>query len=139
MTKTSHRIRIRAQPDAIYAAIATKPGLQAWFTPDIEGQVAQGETAVFHDKGADDFSWKFVAMEPEVSSRWECLEGPGAAAGTKVLFTLKGEGSTTIVECDHDSLPEGDAAFKTCNTLWGILMGRLKDYSETGKSSPALN
>lgn len=29
-------------------------------------------------------------------------------------------------------------AFEACNTLWGILMGRLKNYSETGKSHPAL-
>ncbi len=72
-------------------------------------------------------------MEPGASIRWACADGPGAAAGTEVLFTIKGEGPTTIVECDHDSWPENDAAFNTCNTLWGILMGRLKDYSETAR------
>ena len=97
MTKTSHRIRIKAQPDQVYKAIATKPGLKAWFTPDIEGEVAQGGTAVFHHDGRDEFSWKFVAMEPDVLSRWECVGGPGAAAGTKVAFNIKGEGIFIIL------------------------------------------
>jgi ABC-type phosphate/phosphonate transport system substrate-binding protein len=69
---------------------------------------------------------------------WECVEGPGAAAGTTVSFQLsdKGEGRTTV-EFDHEGWPEGHSAFATCNTLWGIFMGQLKRYAETGK--PALD
>ena len=138
MNKTTHRIRIKAQPGRVYTALATADGLKGWFTPDIEGKVEPGQTALFRHDGRDSFRWKFVEMTPDTNSRWECVEGPGAAAGTKVLFDLKGDGSTTVVECNHESWPEGHDAFNSCNTLWGILMGRLKDYSETGKSQPAL-
>ncbi len=139
MTKTSHRIRIKAQPDHVYAAIATTDGLKAWFTPDIEGDVAAGKTAWFRHDGRDSFRWKFVDLKPDTLAQWECVEGPGAATGTHVVFRLHGDGQTTIVECDHDAWPDGHGAFDTCNTLWGILMGRLKAYSETGTSQPALS
>ena len=138
MAKASHRIRIKAKADHVYKALATAEGLKHWFTPDIEGEVAEGKTAEFRHEGRDSFKWKFAQMTPNSLSRWDCIEGPGAAAGTKVEFRLKDDGQTTVVECDHDSWPDGHGAFDTCNTLWGILMGRLKDYSETGASHPAL-
>ena len=138
MTKTSHRIRIKAEAAHVYQAVATANGLKAWFTPDIEGEVAPGKTAVFRHEGRDSFSWKFTELKPDTVSRWECVEGPGAAAGTHVDFRLKADGQTTIVECDHDAWPDGHGAFDTCNTLWGILMGRLKTYAETGASQPAM-
>ena len=138
MAKSSHRIRIKAQPDQVYKAVSTTEGLKGWFTPDIEGDVAPGKTALFRHEGRDNFRWKFTEMTPATLSRWECVEGPGAAAGTKVMFRLKADGQTTVVECDHDEWPDKHGAFEACNTLWGILMGRLKEYSETGKSHPAL-
>jgi hypothetical protein len=38
---------------------------------------------------------------------------------------------------DHDGFSESDDAAKTCNTLWGILMGHLKTYAEKGVPSLA--
>ena len=138
MAKSSHRIRISAAPEKVYKALSTADGLKHWFTPDIEGEVAPGKEAVFRHEGRDQFRWKFVEMKPDTISRWECLEGPGASAGTNVLFRIKGEGDTTVVECDHDSWPDGHGAFESCNTLWGILMGRLKHSVETGATHSAL-
>ena len=138
VSKSSHRIRIQVESHNVYEAIATKRGLEAWFTPQIQGEVTPGETAVFRHVGCEKTRWRFIAMDPGKSSCWECVEGPGAVVGTSVLFTLTGEGPTTVVQCVHDCWPEEDAAFSTCNTLWGILMGRLKDYAESGKTQPAL-
>ena len=41
------------------------------------------------------------------------------------------------VECDHEGWPDGHSAFKTYDTFWGILMGQLKKYEETGQAEPA--
>ena len=88
--------------------------------------------------GKEPFRWKFSHLKPTSHVRWDCLEGPGAAKGTSVTYTLNKDGdSQTLVELDHDGWPEGHAALATCNTLWGVLMGRLKDFSETGEASPA--
>ena len=43
----------------------------------------------------------------------------------------------TIVECDDDGFKDSDIALKSCNTLWGTLMDRLRTFSETDKPQPA--
>ena len=69
MTKTSHRIRITAQPAQVYQALATTDGLKAWFSPDIEGKVEPGQTALFRHDGRDSFRWKFVELTPDTVSQ----------------------------------------------------------------------
>ena len=98
-------------------------GLKGWYTPHIEGDVREGKEATFRFTGRRPFRWRFAEITPASHARWECVEGPGAAAGTTVTFRLTQVGDSTVVECDHDGWPETHDAFTTCNTLWGILMG----------------
>ncbi len=137
MAKSSHKIRLHAAPDHVYQALTTQAGLQSWFTPHIEGQVSEGHKVKMSFSGKEPFRWRMSAFKPATHVHWECLEGPGSAKGTSVTYTLNGQGGQTVLECDRDGWPEGHEAFATCNTLWGILMGRLKDYAETSKANPA--
>lgn len=138
MAKSSHRIRVHAPTGRVYQALTSKAGLEGWFTPHVDGEMQEGHEVKMSFSGKEPFRWKFSQMTPETHVHWDCLEGPGSAAGTSVTYILKAEGDgQTVVECDHDGWPEGHDALATCNTLWGILMGRLKDFSETGKPSPA--
>jgi hypothetical protein len=79
-------------------------------------------TSTFRFTGRRPFRWRFAEITPASLARWECVEGPG---------------DSTVVECDHDGWPEGHDAYITCNTLWGILMGKLKEYAETSTPAPA--
>lgn len=142
MAKSSHRIRIHAAPDRVYQALTSEGGLKAWFTPhvDVEGGVREGGEVKMSFSGKEPFRWKFSQFKPQTHVHWTCLEGPGAAAGTSVTYILNDEGnSRTLLEFDHDGWPEGHEALATCNTLWGVLMGRLKDFAETGKANPAFS
>ncbi len=137
MAKSSHKIRLHAAPDHVYQALTTQAGLQSWFTPHVEGQVSEGHEVKMSFSGKEPFRWRMSAFKPTTHVHWKCLEGPGSAKGTSVTYTLNGQGGQTVLECDHGGWPEGHEAFATCNTLWGILMGRLKEYAETGKANPA--
>ena len=137
MAKSSHRIRVHATSDRVYQALTSREGLQGWFTPHVEGDVREGGDVKMSFSGKEPFRWRFSQLEPLSHVHWSCLEGPGAATGTSVTYSLSGaEQGQTIVACDHDGWPEGHDALATCNTLWGILMGRLKEFSETGKVNP---
>ncbi len=140
MATLSHKIHINAPQDRVYKALSTSEGLKSWYTPHLEGEVRQGGTAVFRFTDKEPFRWKFVEISPNSRVRWECVEGPGAARGTAVTFRLsdKGDGRT-VVECDHDGWPDSHEAFTLCNTLWGILMGHLKNYAETTEPAPAFS
>jgi uncharacterized protein YndB with AHSA1/START domain len=140
MAKTSHRINISAPKSRVFNALTTKNGLRGWYTPNIEGDVAQGETVVFKFSDEDPFHWHFVELESPTHVRWRCIQGPGNASGTEVIFRLSDhkDGRTTV-ECDHDGFEESDKALRACNTLWGILMDRLRKFSETDRPQPAHN
>jgi uncharacterized protein YndB with AHSA1/START domain len=137
MSKTSHKITINATKSRVFDALSTKDGLKGWYTPQVEGEVGEGETVVLGFKDEVPFHWRFVEVASPTRIKWECVEGPGAAAGTRVDFRLSDRDGHTTVECDHEGFSEADKALRSCNTLWGILMGRLRDYAETAKPAPA--
>ena len=92
---------------------------------------------MFSFAGEEPFRWKLIELKPNSLVRWECIQGPGEAAGTTVTYRLVSKGTNqTVVECDHENWPEGHSAFKTCNTRWGVVMGHLKKYAETGQADP---
>jgi uncharacterized protein YndB with AHSA1/START domain len=138
MATISHEIRIAAPRDRVYEALSTRDGLTSWYTADLEGDVVEGEEAVFKFKGTEPFRWRFLELSPSSRVRWECTQGPGAAAGTTVTVRLSDTADgRTQVELDHDGFSESDDFVKTCNTLWGIVMGHLKAYAETAVPSTA--
>jgi hypothetical protein len=85
------------------------------------------------------FRWKVSALISGSAVSWECISGPGAAAGSTVTFELSDTGDRrTAVELDHAGWPENHQALATCNTLWGILLGQLRMYAETSKRQEAV-
>jgi uncharacterized protein YndB with AHSA1/START domain len=139
MAKTSYKISVNAPKSRVFRTLTTKSGLKGWFTPHIEGEVAQGETVVCKFSEEDPLHWRFVDLTSPTIVRWQCVRGPGATAGTEVTFRLSDSNKDghTVVECDHDGFKDTDNSIKSCNTLWGILMDRLRTFSETEKAQPA--
>ena len=137
MASSTHRIRIHADRDTVFQALSTTVGLKGWYTAQIDGIVAEGNTATFHFPKDETFTWKFTNLKPDAGIIWECQDGPGAAKDTKAVFGLKEDGQDTVVTCEHQGWPEGHEALATCNTLWGILMGHLREYAEERRPMPA--
>ncbi|BBZ27531.1 hypothetical protein MMAD_18260 [Mycolicibacterium madagascariense] len=139
MSTISHAIRIRAPRDEVFEAIATTKGLQGWYAPRVTGELAVHEEIVAEAADGEVFRWKLLSQNPGTSAEWECVSGPGSSAGTRVMHRLsETDDGRTAVEVDHDGWSEEDDAIPTCNTLWGILIGRLRDYVESGSATHAL-
>ncbi len=137
MASCIQRVRIHADPETVFKALATKEGLKGWYTSRIEGTVGQGETATFQFPKNETFRWTFTELTPS-QIVWKCIEGPGVAKGTTASFRLRKDGDgDTLVTCDHEGWPEGHETLATCNTLWGILMGHLREFAQSGKPLPA--
>lgn len=139
MVTTSHQITINAPKEFVFEAITTPQGLKNWYTPSVKGEASRGGEMVleFTDKEGP-FRWKVQEQKENSLVQWKCVEGPGNAAGTVATFKLSDKGQDkTIVEFDHEGFQESDSKLKTCNTLWGILMHHLKQYSETKQPQPA--
>jgi uncharacterized protein YndB with AHSA1/START domain len=138
MMTLSHQIRISAPPDRVYEAISTRDGVAGWFSANLDGTIGVDGEALLKATGHEPFRWRFTELSPGSRLRWECTQGPGAAAGTAATFSLSPTADgRTQVDLDHDGFGESDPALATCNTLWGILLGHLKTYAETAVPSPA--
>jgi len=139
MATISHAIRIQAPRGRVYEAMTTRDGLKGWCTPDLEGDVAQGQEFTLRFGDGESFRLKVNEFINGSAVSWECISGPGAAAGSTVTYELFDTGDgRTAVELDHDGWPDDHQALATCNTLWGILLGRLRKYAETSKPQDVL-
>ncbi len=138
MASSTHRIRIHAKPESVFQAISTQEGMKGWYTTSAEGSFTEGGTSKFVFSNGESFEWKTTKLVSGKEIERECISGPGVAKGTKVIWTLENQGETeTIVHLDHTGWPEGHDSLSTCNTLWGILLGNLRKYTETGELVPA--
>jgi uncharacterized protein YndB with AHSA1/START domain len=139
MATISHAIRIRVPRGRVYEALSTRDGLQGWNTPDLTGDVAQGREFTLRFGDGASFRWKVSKLDNGSAVSWECISGPGAAAGSTVTFELSDTADgRTAVELGHTGWPDDHEALATCNTLWGILLGRLRKYAETSQPQEAL-
>ena len=137
MASSNHRIRIHAKPQVIFQAISTKEGTKGWYTSNVEGAFTEGGTSLFHFPNGETFEWKTMKLVPEKEVERECSAGPGAAKGTKVVWKVEAIGEAeAVVHLEHTGWPDGHDALATCNTLWGILLGNLRKYAETGQLVP---
>jgi uncharacterized protein YndB with AHSA1/START domain len=136
---SQHRITIAAPKAVVFRAITTESGLNGWYTPTTEGTPVHGQKVKLHFKTKEGpFEWKITETAPGSTVQWECIEGPGSAAGTIATFQLSSKDDhTTIVDLDHEGFEAADGKARVCNTMWGALMHHLKKYVETQKADPA--
>jgi uncharacterized protein YndB with AHSA1/START domain len=137
MKRISHELRIDAAVADVFKTLSTIDGLRGWYSSRVQGDVAVGGTLKVHADGRPPFSWRISELNSPTATKWDCIEGPGTAPGSTVSFRLSDQDGRTKVQLDFDGLQEDDAAFATCNTLLGVMLGHLKQYAETKVPSPA--
>ena len=137
MPNIAHKIRINAPQEKVFQALSTAQGIKGWFAPEVDGTVAAGQTASFTFSNGETFRWRFADIAP-AAIRWSLLEGPHIAPKTEVIFRLTSKhDGVTEVEVDHSGFPEGHAAIRSCNTLWGLSLWHLKQFTESSKTPHA--
>lgn len=139
MQVITHAITIDAPRSKVYDAITTTDGLEGWYAQHVEGTPqAGGELTFSFDKHEGPFTWKVTKADQD-SVRWECVAGPGDAAGTVATFRLADRpDGRTAVDFDHEGFAETGEKLRVCNTLWGGLLTHLRQYVETADRAPAL-
>jgi uncharacterized protein YndB with AHSA1/START domain len=137
MTTIKHQITINTSPDKVYAALATQAGLRQWWTADTNADGKAGGKAEFgFDKGGMVFRMKIEELIPDKRVVWSCYGDHPEWDGTVLTWTLKPEGSRTILRFAQSNWKNYSDFCATCNSTWGELMYRLKDYVEGRNPGP---
>jgi hypothetical protein len=142
MTDILHRVGIKASPDEVYKALATRTGLAAWWTNDTQGESKVGGALKFRFSGPKGveiggFDMQVQQLDPARRVLWQVVDGPEEWIGTRISFDLKQEGDYSIVLFKHQDWKEPVEFMHHCSTKWALFLMSLKSLLETGAGAPS--
>jgi uncharacterized protein YndB with AHSA1/START domain len=130
-----HGIEIKAEPKTVYDTVATKAGLAAFWTADVEGDQAVGAELSFGFPEAPMRAPITVAhLQAPSEVQWECRPGFPYWDGTRVSWSMApGEGGTKVV-FRHAGFSEDQTEFDfgSVSLTWALIVDRLKAVVEGG-------
>ncbi len=133
-----HSIPARAPRKAVLEAISTTEGLRSWWTDDCVAEPVLGHVNVFRFGPSTEFHFRVDRHDHE-SVHWTCIDAekvPAEWVGTTMTFTLRSEDSGTRIDFVHGGWKRADGDLTICNTTWGELMYRPRDYVEGHPRGP---
>ena len=137
MPELLHEILIEAPVKKIYAALTTPIGVRGWWTADTEMEERVGGSVVLGFlKRATVFRMKIEKLEPSKRVVWSCYGDLGEWKGTKLTWKIAPKDKGSVLQLRHANWRKTSHMFAMCNSSWGELMHRLKDYSEGKKRGP---
>jgi len=138
-----HGIEIHAGPKVVFDTIATRSGLSAFWTPDVQGDDAAGGELSFGFTGSPSrLPIRVARLDPPRAIGWECPGGFPFWEGTTVEWSIEPSEHGAKVVFRHlgfpDQQPEYD--YGSINLTWGLIVARLKEVVESGgRPNPALS
>ena len=124
-----HAVKISADHARVREALTTARGLEHWTAAKVSDQRAAGEWSFKHLDGPS-FVWRITLPDADTVV-WTCIAGPGDAAGTTATFQLASAADGRLhLTLDHGGWPHQEGNFVKCNSLWGMMLHRLRDYAE---------
>lgn len=137
MPEMYHEIQVQAPPEKVYQAIATREGLRSWWTSDTVAEPRVGSVAEFgfHSR-AGVFRMRVEELQPGRRVVWACLGDPDEWRGTRLTWELSAKNGGTLLRFVHAGWCSTGGIFATCNSTWGELMYRLKNYAEGKAPGP---
>jgi uncharacterized protein YndB with AHSA1/START domain len=137
MAEIKHQINIQATPEKVYAALATQNGLRSWWTADTKADEKTGGKAEFgFDKRGMVFRMNIDKLDPGKGVVWSCHGDHPEWNGTVLTWALSPEGGGTTLRFAQRNWKSVSDFCATCNSTWGELMYRLKDYVEGRNPGP---
>jgi uncharacterized protein YndB with AHSA1/START domain len=131
MSSILHRLTIDAAPEDVQELVATKRGIEQWWTgKPVDGDDSVGgEIAVsFGDRTAATF--QIVERTPE-RIVWRCIGGPHDWIDTQITFTFEPlpDGGTTL-RFNHEGWQEETDLMYGCSTILRAYLMSLKAGAE---------
>jgi uncharacterized protein YndB with AHSA1/START domain len=137
MAEIKHQIPIKASPQKVYAALATQTGLRGWWTADTTAEEMVGGKAEFgFEKRGIVFRMNIDKLDPGKRVVWSCHGDHPEWKGTVLTWELSSQNGSTTLRFTQSGWKEISDFCATCNSTWGELMYRLKDYVEGRNPGP---
>jgi len=137
MPRIVFELQVEATAATLAEALTTQHGIAGWWTDDVS--LAGGAEATM-TLGFPIAPRPFQLRIDEAGQQhvaWSSVgEFPPHWAGTKMAWTLKPAGNSTIVHFVHDGWATDEGPFGSSALTWARLMDTLKRHAETGTPAP---
>ncbi|MFQ5989817.1 MAG: SRPBCC domain-containing protein [Candidatus Methylomirabilales bacterium] len=137
MADMHHEIVIDASPEKVYDAIATQEGLRGWWTGDSVAEPRVGSIAEFGFYNRQFlFRMRVEELMPGKKVVWSCVGDHDEWKDTRLTWDISQRDGGTVLHFTHGNWRSTTRFFASCNSTWGMLMYRLKDYAEDNAPGP---
>jgi len=137
MADIRHLIPIEAPPAKVYAALATQSGLRGWWTADTMADDKEGGRAEFgFENRAMIFRMTIETLDPDRRVVWRCHGDNPEWLGTTLSWSIEPENGRCKLRFIQSGWREVTDMVAVCNSTWGELMYRLKNYVEGRNPGP---
>jgi len=138
MAEMLHQIQIKASPEKVYEALTAQNGLRSWWTSDTVAKPEVGSVAEFgFNNRATVFRMRVAELTPNQHVIWECLGDIDEWIGTRLIWELKAaDNNFTNLRFTHANWRSTEGWFAMCNSTWGELIHRLKNFAEGKTPGP---
>ncbi len=126
-----HAIKINGSRERVYKALTGIGEMAAWHHGPVEGDIKVGAVMYLNPKPGLRFGWETKELLANERVVQACVEGPGSSAGKTLTFALSdADAGSTLVQLTDGEWAEDDDHLPFCNTHWGGVLHRLKEYVE---------
>ena len=137
MAEIKHQIAIKGTAEEVYSALATESGLQSWWTADAHAEERVGGKAEFgFDRRKMVFRMKIVELQPGRKVVWGCSGDHPEWVGTSLTWDIASENGASVLRFTQSGWIQMSDYYAICNSTWGELMYRLRDYVEGRNPGP---
>jgi uncharacterized protein YndB with AHSA1/START domain len=138
MENIRHRLTIDAARKEVHEMVATKAGLERWWTAHpVGGDESVGGQLLFYFGGSDPAAIMEVVEDTPDRVAWRCVDGPADWQDTEIVYSLKpsADGATTLL-FTHAGWREPSEFMHMCSTHWASYLIGLKAGLEGGGYTP---
>lgn len=139
----THDLIINASAETIYQAVATKEGINGWWSKDCQVGEHEGEKSLlkFDKQGTIvEMGFQTNTLVPNKSVVWTCTENANPAwLGTKIITEISGTENGSKVTFSHagfDKKWKGEEPFEMTKQGWKHFVNSLVCYCENGEGQP---
>ena len=137
MAELRHQIPIEAPAQRVYDAVGTQAGMRGWWTADTRMDEKPGGRAEFgFEQRQMIFRMTIEELEPGRRVVMRCSGDHPDWSGTTLTWEIAAQDGGSVLRFTHGGWKSTGDYYASCNSTWGELMYRLKDYVEGRKPGP---
>ena len=133
-----HRLTVKAPREHVHEMVATKTGLERWWSGHpVGGAETVGDKLLFYFGGDEPSAVMEIVENSPDTVAWRCVGGPSDWQGTEIVYSLEptDNGETTML-FTHAGWREPNEFMHHCSTHWASYLIGLKAGLEGENFTP---